>query len=88
MVYYYCWIIVIFIYFGTSKKCIEIVVSWIPDFISEFQNRSILMLFLEASDWYIIVEQNPVQMACLYHRWKMSNKIIDPFSGSTKWVYE
>jgi len=36
---------IIFLYFRTSRKCIEIVVSWIPDSISEFQNRSILMIF-------------------------------------------
>ena len=33
-----------------SRTCVEIVVSWIPDSISEFLNRSILMIFLEASD--------------------------------------
>ena len=31
-------------------KYIEIVVSRTPDSISEFQNHSILMIFLEASD--------------------------------------
>ena len=38
------------LYFRTSKKCIEVFVSRIPDSISEFQNRSILMISLEVSD--------------------------------------
>jgi len=41
---------IVLLYFRTSEICIEAVVSWIPDAISWFQNRSICMLFLEASD--------------------------------------
>ena len=42
--------ITVFSDFKTSKKCIEIAVTWISYSISEFENHSNMMIFFKASD--------------------------------------